>query len=515
VRLAWRLAVPIAATAGLAGLYGRLEPAPESAPATASAPVSQPGTSTRRQPTEALDLVPAESLLCWYARPFPDMLPPSEDPAGFDRVLQWGSLLARPALNAEARLWARAVEMFSLAIRFPHLLVLIDAQAVQDPDRPEIVRGDRIRAALIVETRGQNEPFARILQSAINELTDQQKATVARKEAAHWPYLELRDQRLPDWAAIAWGTIDGYFVLAIGPDVWQDIAAVAAGQAPALSQAGWLEAARGLRGKKALIEIIVASKQIRQRLDPMVENRATGFFRAWQAENIDWSHWALGFEGRALYCVAHFLENGQTRQHIYADPGIRDERLLQTIPDTARYAIYRIEPERVIPSFFNSLLATCSERERRNILRLWQHIQRELGFDAERDILANLGQHIIMHNDPPHPLRIPLAMTTLTEIRTHPEQVRRTIDIICNAWRDALARHPAPEESPSLVINRDSDGIWYLQFGIFAGPAWTVTDRFVITSWSPAALRSYLEKVGERAGKLLPPAETQPSATQP
>jgi len=515
VRLAWRLAVPIAAVAGLAGLYGRLEPGPESAPATTSSTSLRPSTRAGHQPTEALDLVPAESLLCWYARPFPDTLPASEDAGGFDRVLQWGSFLARPALNAEARLWARAIEMFSLAIRFPHLVVLIDAQAVKEPGRPEIVRADRIRVALIVETRGQNEAFARVLQSTINELTDQQKATVTRKQAASWPYLELRDQRLPEWAEIAWGTINGYFVLTIGPKVWQDIAAVAAGQAPALSQAEWLEQARRLRGKHALIEIIVASKQIRERLDPMVENRASGFFRAWQAENIDWSHWALGFEGRALYCVAHFLENGQTRQRIYADPEIRDERLLQTIPDTARYAIYRLEPDRVIPSFFNSLLATCSERERRNILRLWRRIQQELGFDAERDILANLGQHIIMHNDPPHPLRIPLAMTTLTEIRTHPEQVRRTIDIICNAWRDALARHPAPEESPSLVINRDSDGIWYLQFGIFAGPAWTVTERFVVTSWSPAALRSYLEKIGDRAGKLLPPADTQPSSTQP
>jgi hypothetical protein len=34
-----------------------------------------------------------------------------------------------------------------------------------------------------------------------------------------------------------------------------------------------------------------------------------------------------------------------------------------------------------------------------------------------------------------------------------------------------------------------------------AGRAWTVTDRFIITSWSPAALRSYLEQIGDRVGK--------------
>ncbi len=37
-----------------------------------------------------------------------------------------------------------------------------------------------------------------------------------------------------------------------------------------------------------------------------------------------------------------------------------------------------------------------------------------------------------------------------------------------------------------------------------AGPAWTVTDRFIITSWSPTALRSYLAKAGDKVGQTKP-----------
>jgi len=54
------------------------------------------------------------------------------------------------------------------------------------------------------------------------------------------------------------------------------------------------------------------------------------------------------------------------------------------------------------------------------------------------------------------------------------------------------------------LLHRADDGVWNIQFGPFAGPAWTVTDRFIITSWSPTALRSYLSKVGDKVGQRKP-----------
>lgn len=99
-------------------------------------------------------------------------------------------------------------------------------------------------------------------------------------------------------------------------------------------------------------------------------------------------------------------------------------------------------------------------------------------------------------------------MTTLTEIRREPDKVRQTIDTMCQAWRAAQLKRAAQSDEPNIWnVERDGPGIWYLQYGPiggpawFAGPAWTVTDRFIITSWSPTALRSYLEKVGNRVGQ--------------
>ncbi len=437
--------------------------------------------------------------------PFPDTARPVDGPSPVRSC--W---FVRPCAGQRGRLWARGLEGFNLAIRFPHVFALINAHAkVDESKNPPIVRGDRIEFALIVETRGHDEPFARVIQAAINEQTDREKAHLERRQAEGWSYMELRDERLPEYCRLAWGNIGPFFVFTVGQDVWPRVAAVAAGRQEALSHTDWLEGVRGPRARQALIEIIVHSQDIRGRLDPFVDGRATAFFSAWQADDIERSHWALGFEGRAMYCLANFVENGQPRQRLLADPNVDDPVLLATIPEGARYAVYRVSPAETLPRFFNGLLATRDARERRTIRRLWKQIQEERGFDADRDILAHLGEHIVMHNDPPHPLHIPLAMTTLTEIRDEPAQVSRAIDALCEAWRDAQQKFEAQlkaqnsdgELPPSMIIDRDTTGIWYMKFGLFAGPAWVVTDRYLITSWSSEALRAYLDKVGERAGR--------------
>ncbi|MFH1747884.1 MAG: hypothetical protein ABIG44_12685 [Planctomycetota bacterium] len=473
-----------------------------------SAPQST--TTTERALPEPLDLVPADTLLCWYGRPFPDAPPPSDDPSALGALLRLIPRIAGPALDKEAQLWTRIGEGFNLMIRYPHAVGLIDAQAQPVKSDPNARRADKLRCFLIIQTRGHGKHFSRIIQAAINEQTDKEKATLKLLQAGHWDYQELHDQRLPDWCKIAWGSIGDYFVMTVGEDVWPDVAAVAAGKAPSVVQTKWLSSVRGKRGREALIEIIVATRDIRQRLDPFVNGRATDFFEAWNCADMERAHWALGFEGRAMYCVAHFFENGKPSKHVYADPAINDPRLLATIPDTARYAIYRVPPEIVIPRFLHSMLATRDISIRQDTEELWNRIQEEYGFDARQDILAHLGQHIVMHNDPPHPMHVPMAMTTLTEIRSEPRKVRATIDRMGEAWLELQDKHfqETGQYNP-MRIAREKPNIWCLRFGPdafgLAGPAWTVTDRFIITSWSPNALRSYLDKVGDRAGKHAQP----------
>jgi len=476
---------------------------------------------------EPLDLVPAESLLCWYGRPLPagagqPKAGNSDQPSTVQTLLELGTRIVGSAgggLDSGVQLSLRMAEMFRLMIRYPHAVALIDARAKPTETDPNARRVDRLRFAMVVRIGEPGrwdhkdfEPFLQIIQKAVNEQTNSGAATLTSHKAHAWTYQELRDERLPDWAAIAWGRIDRYFVLTVGPNVWPSVAAVAAGQLNAISQDPWYATARAKRRHSALVEIFMAADEIQRRLDPFVDGRASDFFRAWDAENLARAHWALGFEGRGLYCLAHFRIGEQTVRRLYADPDRRDAELLAAIPDGTDYAVFDVSVGRFLPRFFRGMLTIQGAKARANIERLWSEIQAAHGFDVERDLLAHLGKRVVLHGYPRHPLHLPLAITTLIEIRDDASAVRRTIDTMCNAWRQTLdgvsAEAAAGKKNPPpFTLHHDADEIWYLRFGLdgpswlgLAGPAWTTTDRFIILSWSPMALRDYLAKVGDAAG---------------
>lgn len=454
---------------------------------------------------EPIDLIPAESLLCWYGRPLPDAPPASDEPSTIQTLWELGTRIAAQPIDRGTRLSLRMAEMFGLLVRHTHAVALIDAQSRPLASDPQARRVDRLRFALVVQTGGQSEPFLRIIQKAVNEQTSSGEATLSAERAGRWEYQVLRDRRLPDWSAIAWGQIGEFFVLTVGPNVWPQLAAVAAGEEPGVSGDAWYAVARGSRGPAALIEIFVAAREIQTRLDPFVNDRASGFFRAWDAPDLEKAHWAIGLEGRALYCAAEFQIAGQTVRRLYADPAARDPRLLAMVPDGARYAVFDLPMGEFLPRFFRGLLACEDARVQREVDERWTQIQREHGFDVDRDLLAHLGRHVILHNDPPHPLRLPFALTVLIEVRDEPAAIRRTVDRFCMAWSAALAGTATqPARSPPFTLHQDADGVWFLRIGPknqnwfgLAGPAWITTERFLIVSWSPVALREYLDKLPE------------------
>lgn len=453
---------------------------------------------------EPIEVVPADALLCWYGRPHIDISPDPNADSDWNALLDLGVRLAGAPLDAQARVVLRSMEMLNAWIRYPHALALIDTAAKSTVTNPEAKRVDRMRFVLVARTDGKNERFLRIIQKAVNEQTDAGQANIKRCAAGDWRYDELRDKRLPEWCVISWGQIDDLFVFTVGEDVWPLIAAIAGGERASLATDPWNAAARSKHGASAMIEIFVAMNEIRGRLDPFLSNRATEFFKAWRAENIDQAHWALGFKGRALYCDTHFRTGDETTARLFADPDESDPRLLATIPEDARYAIYRVRMGDVFPRLVQSVIATRDPDEQQRIARTWAQIEKEHGIHAQRDLLDQLGESIVLHNDPPHPLRLPMAMTSLTEITGDARRVRDTIDRACGKLKDAIDEAAAEGKNPPISFQHGSDGVWSLNFGPLAGPAWIVTDRFVITSWSPFALRAYLQKIGDKVGRYTP-----------
>jgi hypothetical protein len=476
---------------------------------------------------EPLNLIPADALLCWHGRAFPDTQPMPDSTSPILALLDAGASIAGQPLSPRTRLTIRGLEALSAVMRYPYAVALIDVRAREDaPDADETVaesrpardaaqgatsrparrgsRVDHLRLALVVDTQGRSEPFLRIIQKVVNEQTGSDVASLEAHRAERWSYQELRDQRLPEWCRIAWGEIEGQFVITVGEEVWPQVAAVAAGRERSLARDPWVaEARRG--GRAALVEITVAAQRIRERLDPFVQGRASDFFAAWSAEDLERAHWALGFQGRAMFCVAQFLEGGTTRERVYADPAVEDERVLGVVPRGARYAVYRLRLTEFLPRLIHSAYATRGREYSAQAARRWTQVQLESGFDGQRDLLDHLGPHMILHNDPPHPLHLPLMFTSLVEIQSQPEAVRRSIDLMSRAWQGIIAQSEQKRGQASVVqVRLDGDGVWSVQWGPVPGPAWTVTDRFVVLSWSPAALRAYLSRAAASVGAPLP-----------
>ncbi|MEP0847093.1 MAG: hypothetical protein HRF50_09770 [Phycisphaerae bacterium] len=497
LRLAVGLVVFSLIGAALVGTSSRRGQSP--APAADTQPSPPPSNRTISGP---LDLIPADSLAVWKGLPIADeRRVPATSPSG-STVVELFRRLVGANLDARTKLTLRIFEMISLARDYPFAFACVDASARSKRPDGGGTHADKLKLIFVAQTAGESRPLLNIIAKAIKELTDAGPAKLERLSTRGYEYQELTDSRVPDWCRVCWGDLGEYFVLTLGEDVWPLVASVAGGEHPSVGSDEWVKRMRAARPDEPLVEIIVAASRVREQLDPFVKHRATAFFRAWHADRLDRIYWAIGFEGDALYSQASFLEGEHTTQRLLADASYAEPRFAQTIPEGSHYAVFHVPAADVITRIVASYWATQSPDERQRAAELWEKVQRDNGFDAQRDVLDHLGETIILHNFPQHPLRLPMMFTGLYEIRPDGATVSATLERLCQAWLAAL-QHLADqmEDPPPSVLRRDDDGIWYLQLGPVAGVAWTFTDRYIITSWSPAALREYLHRVGDAVGK--------------
>jgi len=451
-----------------------------------------------------LDLTPAEYLLCWKGLPHPDAEAMLDQPSSMQTLLELAGRIWSDRLDETQKLSMRILETLGIVGHYPFAVTLIDATAKPIREDGSGAKLDELRIAVIVQTGDldASKPFLGIIQKAINELTDAGAATLASRRAHKWDYQILADTRLPKWCEIAWGQIDEHFVITFGQGVWPLVASTAVGESESIARVKWVSQIRRQSQDEPLIEVMVAADKIRRRLDPFVGDRATAFFKAWRIDDVEHMHWSLGFKGRALYCLAYFREGRTSKRRLFANPHIRNERFLQTAPGESRYAIYKLQVKTFLPKLISSYYATRDPEDRAAAAAAWRKIQDELGIDAERDVLAHLGDHIIAHNYPSHPFNVPLAFTSLIEIKGEPNTVRRTLEKLLEGWQEMLDQQASETGKLCPVrIRRDDDGVWHVEFFLIHGIAWTFTDRYIVTSWSPVALRDYLETIGDKIGK--------------
>ncbi len=449
------------------------------------------------------DAIPADAAIV-YVSAKPPLADPT-DPTGaslalaallIDRAQRIGLL---SQVEESVRCWLDSAVAVSLAQGYPHALALLDIRARARVDGGHELAG--LHGALVLRTGDDVARIERQIQHVLSTYTNSAESTLITDKDRSPQRFALRDRRLPAWAIIEWGRIGTLYVVTIGEGAFDRVARTIAGGEPALSNEPWFAAALArTEGGDASHALLMRFDTLRGAGDAAYGKKASDVQAALGLDGVDRGLWTARRSGRSGEVLALLRRNGKEILTPIAGERFLKDLRPGTIPDGAtRFVVFQCEPASAIQTLAQSWLLSRSQDGRDESHAFWRSLQKDAGVSFESDIFTHLGPRIVMHDYPPHVLRLAIARTFLFPITGDAAVLRDRID--------RLFRHLAEREDmpPIPQLRRDPDGVWYLFVGL-AGPALTVTDDWLVVSFSPRAVREVVEG-------LYP--NTQPDAVEP
>lgn len=476
------------------------------------------GTAAAAAARPITDTLPADSLVVYLAKPYASAEGPAptssavgeQTASGISAIAQILTVLsASGVVSEEGQVYADAAASLPLLGRFEHAIVLIDvkSRAVRSPatqptsagaeDDDVSLRLDELQGAIIFRTAGQHRLVLEQLNRLIGRYTHAEVASLDARNADGFAFQELADDRLPGWAVWEWGRIDEFFAVCVGEGTFQRLVGAYSGKQPCLTNDSWFRSAnRQTEGDRAQARCYIALAMLGKSLGEPAGLRYARVVAALDAKEMTHDLWTIGLEGRALTWYRCYRRGGQDYTRRYSDPKAHTQTHRRIIPDgAAHYAIIKVPTRWLVDNLPRAWVASQSHGQAETWARVWQRLEEETGVNLDGNLINHLGQHVIIFDYPPHPLGIPLALTIAFEI-DNPEAVRTAVNALLGAWSRYLDDRAKRAGNPLIRVQvvHERDGIWYLQAGIL-GPALKVTDRYVVLSWSPQALREALTTI--------------------
>ena len=473
------------------------------------------------------DLLPADSLVVYVAKPLAileavgsgdNTTQPAATGSALTAILAF--LNVSGLLADEGQVYADIAAALPLFGRFEHAVALLDisshvvAQAATAPadDNDISLRLERLRGVVILRCQDEGRAVLEQLNRLAGRYTNAEVALLEKMEAGGFRYQRLTDERLPGWAVWEWGRIADFFVVGFGNGAFERVAATYRGESSALTQHEWYRAAcRRLDGDQALASCFLALASLKEELGPAAEGRYARVMAALQADRTSYDLWTIGLNDRALTWYRCYRRDREDVVRRYSDPPSYPQRHREIIPPNARHhAIIKVPTRWLVDNLPKAWVAARSEGQAQTWSRVWARLEQETGIDIDGNLISHLGEHVVLFDYPPHPLRVPFALTIAFEIDDR-APVEAAVDAILSAWSRYLDERARRSRTPLLrvKVRHARDGLWYLQAGIL-GPALKVTDRYIVLSWSPQALRDALEFVAPGDGVPQPrPAEAR------
>ncbi len=436
--------------------------------------------------------VPAEAVAAWFFEPGPETS--TQPQAGkVDQLATWLlALKMAGVVPREGRVVADVIGTLPLLARRPHAVVLLDVSA-RPLEEEDSFRVDDLQAALLFDSGPLTEAFDRRLRDLLASYTDSEQGRIETLDLGKLRGHRLIDRRLPEWAVIEWCNLGSFFVVTIGHGALTKILAVIDKRAGVLTDDPWLVRARARQGgSDGGIAVYVHCMQLRRRIEAIIPDRPTQVMRALHLETAEKVLYRFGYEGRALCGTKAVRElNGSERIRQLTEVSPAPEAAI--IPDQAtRYVVFHHPLAEKFQNVRGAYLASRSEDSRKAREYAWDWLEEKFQFNLQSDLLERLGEYLIIHDYPPHPLGLGVFRTICIQYRGPREPMAAAVDKLMAAWQWCLS---APADMQSLGLSpqlkRDDQGLWYFQLGL-VGPAVAVTDGWVVISHSPQAVRDYL-----------------------
>ncbi len=373
---------------------------------------------------------------------------------------------------------------------YPFAVVVTDASAKRMG--PDSFRLSGMQAAVIVATHGNNAPITQYIQDLLTRWTSRDSARITNQEEHGTKVFTLIDDRLPDWCVVKWGSIKDFYVVALGDRGFNDAAqSILRANEDATENSRHKRWQELLDSRSAHFELQINFDAISNALSTVVKGRTQDVIDELGFANCQRSMWTVAKKNRAVVWSQLKIEDGN---EVFV-PISTEARGVQSrlIPATAtEYTLFRCGMDDILNRAAEAYLASRRDEFRADLRSRWTRFETDAGISIQTGLFDHLGEIILIHDDPPHPLKLPLLSTIVIPIAGEPAIVDQTLAALLkqsNRWFNKTNANPgddAPVFAPQFT--KADDNVWYLSFG-FAGPAITVANRFIVISHSPLACR--------------------------
>ena len=253
------------------------------------------------------DLVPADCIAMYTARPYSDWRP--EQPAP-DNASAGGSQLTAilTFLNAsgliprEGQVFADIAARLPLLGRYEHALALLDvsSKVVRGKDKDagktsNSLRLKSLQSAAIFRTGGENEDVLRHLNQVVGRYTNTDVAKLTTERVGKYAFQRLVDERLIGWAIWEWGTLGDFFVVTFGEGAFARIARAYSGSEQSLAEDAWFKFATiRAHGDRALVQWFISLSQLEKALADVAGARYQQATSAIGADKMTHDLWTIG-----------------------------------------------------------------------------------------------------------------------------------------------------------------------------------------------------------------------------